>query len=197
MNTHFRNWCRAHMNQRNRALIGVEALGLMAIIALFLYTGPLLFQFVQVNLNRSLPSVTNQNNLTLHVGSKLIDNRPEPLNMGKGWTPPPEAQTRPGFYQSCGVELPIGGPHTPWTQHFSISSEPITNEDVISKGDWITVFTSTDSGLIKTEFVATVLTLPKANAKTKVGTVLIFESLNPSDTEAAKLKGQIVNVIFS
>jgi len=184
------------MNQRNRALIGVEAVGLMAIIALFLYTVPLLLQFVQANPNRSLPSVTNQNNPTLHVGSKLIDNRPEPLNVRKDWTPPPEAQTRPGFYESCGVELPIGGPRTPWTQKFDIATEPITNKDIISKGDWITVFSSTASSLIKTEFAATVITLPEANAKTKVGTVLIFESLNPSDTEAAKLKGQIVNVTF-
>jgi hypothetical protein len=165
---------------------------------MFLFVSPLVVQFVQTNLNRSLPSVTNQGNPTFSVGYRINGNRPEPLNPGEVVvSPPPEMQTRPGFYQSCGVELPIGAPSRPWTQEFSIdSSKRITNKDIISKGDWITVFSSTDSGLIKEEFAATVLTLPEANAKTKVGTVLIFESLNPNDAEAAKLKGQIVNVKF-
>jgi hypothetical protein len=73
---------------------------------------------------------------------------------------------------------------------------PITNKDkdTIKIGDWITVNNGSTDIKKQQLFAVTILTLP--DAKTKLGTAMIFMPLDPEDVEGAKLKGQIVNVQF-
>ncbi len=215
MNTHFGNWCTTILiSQRNRALIGVKVLSLMTTVAVFLFAGPFA---VQATTNSSLAGSPPPPRLTFHAGSRLGDPPDNPIvpgatgSKGNGETPQVTVLEAPpldpgdiarGYVQDeSGLKFPIrtgkdGKPYVVELRTAFYLTTPITNKDkdTIKIGDWITVNNGSTDIKKQQLFAVTILTLP--DAKTKLGTAMIFMPLDPEDVEGAKLKGQIVNVQF-
>lgn len=196
MNTVFLKKCRKRICQQNKAHIVVEALGLMAVGAVLLFASPMV---AQAKLNHSLLTLgspfPNLNSQTFSVGSRIIIPTSS-ISIQKDPTATP-ALSIEGHPSSTGNFPSTEGPDTaasPIDEMLFVDPKPITSKDNIVKGDWITIFMTANGK--KKEFAAAVLTVPKVGIKPKLGTVLVYLPLDPSDTQGAKLKGQIVNALF-
>src|SRR5258708_39915488 len=205
MNTHFGNWCTtALMGQRNRALIGVKVLSLTTIVAVFLFAGPFV---VQATMNSSPAGGPHPQRLTFHAGSRFGDPPDGPFTLGdtgskgNGVTPQttqvlqvegppldPRDIARGYMEDPSGLKFPIrtgkdGKPYVVELRTAFYLATPITNKDkdTIKVGDLITVNNGTTDIKKQQLFAVTILTLP--DAKTKLGTAMIFMPLDPEDVE--------------